>query len=95
VPSEIFKLEVPAGEDQLLVAFVNRDDASQINIEDLMAELGKDATEREREGFKLVSVGGLPTRQMGTAGNYFFRSGGQFTTQIAVVAVYARDETRT
>ena len=30
-------------------------------------------------------------RQMGTAGNIMFQSGGQYATQVAVVAVYARD----
>lgn len=30
-------------------------------------------------------------RQMGTAGNVLFQSGGQYVTQAAVVVVYARD----
>ena len=92
--SEIYTLEQAAGENQLIVAFVNRDDASQIAVEVLLAEVGRDAAERERDGLRLVSVGSLPMRQTGTAGNYFFRSGGQFTTQIAVVAVYARDSAK-
>jgi len=30
-------------------------------------------------------------RQMGTAGNVLFQSGGQYATQVAWLAVYARD----
>jgi hypothetical protein len=30
------------------------------------------------------------TRQMGTAGNMFFQTGGQYSTQATVLAVYAR-----
>ncbi len=87
---EIYKLEHPAGVDQLLVAFVNRDESAQIDVGALLGELGRDAAAREPEGWRLVSVGGLPMRQMGTAGNVLFQSGGQYATQVAVVAVYAR-----
>ena len=92
---ETFKLELPAGKDQLIVAFVNRDDASQIDVTVLLAEVGRDAAERERQGLRLVSVGGLPMRQMGTAGNVLFQSGGQYATQVAIVAVYARATSKT
>jgi hypothetical protein len=87
---EIFKLERQAGTDQLIVAFVNHDEGSQIDVESLLTELAEDAVAREKAGWRLVSVGGLPMRQMGTAGNVLFDSGGQFATQAAVVAVYAR-----
>ena len=78
---EVFKVEIPAGEDQLIVAFVNRDDSAQIDVQALLAEVGRDAAERERDGLRLVSVGGLPMRQTGTAGNVLFQSGGQYATQ--------------
>lgn len=87
---EIFKLEQPAGDDQVIVAFVNRDESAQIDVPAMLAEIGRDAAEREQTGWRLVSVGGLPMRQMGTAGNVLFQSGGQFATQVAVVVVYAR-----
>jgi len=32
----------------------------------------------------------MPMRQMGTAGNIFFQSGGQFATQLTVAVVYAK-----
>jgi hypothetical protein len=88
---EVFKLERPAGENQLIVAFVNRDETSQIDVEAILEYVATDAAAKAREGWHLVSVGGLPMRQMGTAGNIMFQSGGQYATQVAVVAVYARD----
>ena len=88
---EIYKLEQPAGDDQLMVAFVNRDEHAQVDIQALLTEVGEDAAARRRDGWRLVSVGGLPMRQMGTAGNVLFQSGGQYATQVAVVAVYRRD----
>jgi hypothetical protein len=87
---EIYKLEQPAGDNQLIVAFVNRDVGAQIDVQAIMADVGQDAAERARSGWRLLSVGGLPVRQMGTAGNVLLQSGGQYATQIAVVAVYAR-----
>jgi hypothetical protein len=87
---EIFKLERPAGQKQVIVAFVNRDEGAGIDVEAMLGHLAEDAAAREPDGWRLVSVGGLPMRQMGTAGNVLFQSGGQFATQAAIVAVYAR-----
>jgi hypothetical protein len=87
---EILKTERPAGEDQLIVTFVNRDEGAVIDVESLLSDLASDAAAREEAGWRLVSVGGLPMRQMGTAGQFVFDSGGQFATQVVVVAVYAR-----
>jgi len=88
--NDIYMFEQAAGEE-LIVAFVNRDDSSQIDLEALLAEVGRDAAERERDGLRLISSGGLPMRQTGTAGNVFFQSGGQYAPQVGVVVVYARD----
>jgi len=88
--NDIYMFEQAAGEE-LIVAFVNRDDSSQIDLEALLAEVGRDAAERERDGLRLILVGGLPMRQTGTAGNVFFQSGGQYAPQVGVVVVYARD----
>ncbi len=32
----------------------------------------------------------FPIRQLGTPGNVFFQSGGQFATQLAAIVVYAK-----
>jgi hypothetical protein len=74
----------------MIVTFVNRDEGAVIDVESLLSELADDAAARESAGWRLVSVGGLPMRQMGTAGQVVFDSGGQFATQAVVVAVYAR-----
>ncbi len=90
-PLEIFKLEQPAGDNQLIVAYVNKDEGAQIDIAAILHFIGQDAAKRETDGWRLVSIGGTPMRQMGTAGNIVFQSGGQYATQAAVVAVYARE----
>ena len=87
----IYSLERPAGEGQLIVAFVNRDEGAAIDVEAILTFIAQDAAKREAEGWRLVSIGGMPMRQMGTAGNIVFQSGGQYATQAAVVAVYARE----
>lgn len=88
--TEVFRLEQPAGDDQLIVVYVNRDGGGAVDIGALFNEVGRDAARLRGEGWRLVSVGSTPVRQMGTAGNIFFQSGGQYATQIAVSAVYSR-----
>lgn len=89
--SEVVAFDYPAGQSQLIVAFVNQDDSSKIDVDAFLKAVAEDAAKKEQEGWRLVSVGGLPMRQMGTAGNILFQSGGQYATQAAVVAVYARE----
>jgi hypothetical protein len=87
----IYQLELPAGDDQLIVTYVNQDEGTQVDVEAMLRFCGEDAATRATSGWRLVSVGGLPLRQMGTAGNVIFQSGGQYATQGAIVAVYARN----
>lgn len=47
---EIYKLEQPAGDDQLMVAFVNRDESAQVDVQALLSEVGEDAVARRHEG---------------------------------------------
>lgn len=70
--------------------YVNRDAGAAVDVAALMSEVGKDAARLRAEGWRLVSVGSLHMRQMGTAGNILFQSGGQYATQTAVSAVYSR-----
>jgi len=86
----IYSLERPAGDNQLIVTYVNQDEGHVIDVEAVLSFVAQDAAKREAAGWHLVSVGGMPMRQMGTAGNIMFQSGGQYATQAAVVAVYAR-----
>lgn len=88
---QIFKFEQEAGVDRLIVMFVNQDVSEQVDAPAFLAEIGRDAAAREFHGWKIISVGSLPLRQSGTAGNVLFQSGGQYSTQLAVMVVYARD----
>lgn len=87
---EVFRLEQPAGDDQLIVVYVNRDSGTGVEIGELFGEVARDAARLRADGWRLVSIGSAPVRQMGTAGNIFFQSGGQYATQMALSALYNR-----
>jgi len=88
---QIFKFEQEAGADRLIVMLVNQDASEQVDAPAFLAEIGRDAAQREAYGWKVISIGSVPLRQSGTAGNVLFQSGGQYSTQVAVMVVYARD----
>ena len=88
---EIYKLVLAAGDNQAIVGYVNRDESLSIDVEAILKFIAQDAAEREKDGWRLVSVGGIPMRETGTAGNVMFQSGGGYATQVAVVVVYARE----
>ena len=85
------KVELAAGDDQLLVLFVNQDTAQMVNPAALAQALADDAKARRPNGWRLVSVSSLPMRQTGTAGNVLFQSGCQYATQEGLLAVYAAE----
>jgi hypothetical protein len=87
---DLFVGEYAAGDGQLIVIYVNKDRGSGINPDDLMRAVAEDAGRRLADGWRLQSLGSLPLRQMGTAGNFLFQSGGQFTTEAVIVAVFSR-----
>jgi hypothetical protein len=91
-PGETFRLELPAGESQMIVLYVNQDTAEQVEPGSLAHQLAQDAARLRAEGWELGSVASMPLRQMGTAGNVVFQSGGQFATQVALIALYKRAE---
>jgi hypothetical protein len=82
--------EFDAGNGQLIVVYVSYDDGSQVDPNALWAEVAQDAQQRAAAGLRIVTIAGVPLRQMGTAGNIFFQSGGQFATQTSISVVYAR-----
>ena len=85
------RLEIPAGDDQLIVVFVNQDTAQMVDPSAFAQALADDAKARRPNGWRLVSVSSLPMRQTGTAGNVLFQSGGQYATQEGLLAVYAAE----
>ena len=85
------RLELAAGEDQLIVVFLSKDTQSMIDVGGLTNAVAEDAAQRRQAGWRLLSVASMPMRQMGTAGNVFFQSGGQYITRAALIATYSRD----
>lgn len=85
------KLEIAAGDDQLIVVFVNQDTSQMVDPTAFAQALADDAKARRPNGWRLVSVSSLPMRQTGTAGNVLFQSGGQYATQEGLLAVYAAE----
>lgn len=86
----VFSQERAVGEDQLLVLFYSEDRGEAVDIAALFDAVGHDATTRAPAGWRLVSTDTFSTRQMGTAGNMLFQTGGQFSTQAATLAIYRR-----
>ena len=82
--------EFEAGPDQLIVVYVAPDTGEGIDVAAIWKEAAEDASARAAKGWRIVSTAVTPMRQMGTAGNILFQSGGQFATQAAVAIVYAR-----
>ena len=84
------RYEYPAGSTQKLVVFYSEDTGGEIDMGGLFTAIADDAAEHEADGWRIVSSFGLPLRQLGTAGNIVFQSGGQYTTQVGVAVVYAK-----
>jgi hypothetical protein len=82
--------ELQAGPNQLIVVYETDDTSSMIEPTSIWARVATDAERRAAEGWRILSTAVTPMRQMGTAGNILFQSGGQFATQVAVTVVYAR-----
>ena len=84
------RIEYPAGSTQQIVAYVSEDDGGAVDLDALFGFVAEDAGVREADGWQIVSTNSMPVRQVGTTGNMFFQSGGQYATQIAIGVVYAR-----
>jgi hypothetical protein len=82
------KLELPAGEGQLIVMFVNEDNGRDLDVGAFGTALAEDAKARRDDGWRLMSVASMSMRQTGTAGNVLFQSGGQYATQAVLMATY-------
>jgi hypothetical protein len=84
------RTEHQAGPDQKFVVFVSDDYGSAIDPNELFEVAAADAAAEAAQGWRIVSTAVMPMRQMGTAGNIFFQSGGQYATRAALAIVYAR-----
>jgi hypothetical protein len=79
-----------ASEAQTIVVYVSNNAGEMVDPVTLWGDVAVDARDREARGWRIVSTTVMPMRQMGTAGNILFQSGGQYVTQEAVVVVYAK-----
>jgi hypothetical protein len=84
------RFEYAAGDGQLVVLYVSDDAGVALEPDALVGEVAADAAELAARGWRIVSMATMPLRQMGTAGNIFFQSGGQYATKSAIVVVYGR-----
>jgi hypothetical protein len=83
--------EAPAGPDQQFVTYVSDDNGGGAPVEWFVQKVvAPDAERRAADGWEIVSASVLPIRQVGTAGNVFFQSGGQYATQLSAVVLYRR-----
>ncbi len=82
--------ERPAGPDQLIVLYLTPDTGAQVDPAVMYAAVAEDAAIRAGAGWRIISTDSLSYRQMGTAGNILFQSGGQYSTQAAVSVVFER-----
>lgn len=82
------RLELPAGDDQLIVLYVNTDTAQSVQVATFINEIALDAAHLRSNGWRLRSVASVPMREVGTTGNVLFQSGGGYATQVALVAVF-------
>jgi hypothetical protein len=78
------------GTDQLIVLYIVEDVGMPLDPAALYGYVAEDANGRAAEGWRIVSTDTMPMRQMGTAGNILFQSGGQYATQAAIAVVYTR-----
>jgi hypothetical protein len=81
---------IEAGPSQAIVLYVSPDTGSLVEPVALWNRIADHARGLSQEGWRIVSTAVMPMRQMGTAGNILFQSGGQYVTQEAVVVVYAK-----
>jgi hypothetical protein len=79
-----------AGNSQKIVVYVSDDAGVGLDPDLIFEYVATFAGSEEDQGWRILSMTVMPLRQMGTAGNIVFQSGGQYATQAAVAVVYAR-----
>jgi hypothetical protein len=80
-----------AGPNQRFVTYYSEDSGGEVDTEAFVAAIAEDADRRKLNGWRLLSSSLFPLRQVGTAGNMLFQSGGQMATMLTAVVVYVRD----
>ena len=80
-----------AGPNQRFVTYHSSDSGTEVDVEGFVARIATDADRRKLDGWRLLSSSVFPQRQVGTAGNVLFQSGGQRATMLSAVVIYVRD----
>jgi hypothetical protein len=83
------KLELPAGDGQLIVVFRNHEDAIEADMGGLADAVAQDAEQRLRDGWRLSSLAPTSTGLSGQS-SLLASSSGQHATEVALIAVYSR-----
>ena len=86
-PGEIWQQDIEAGTDQLIVVYVPPDTGGELDPAAIYGHIAADATERDHDGMRIVSMHAMPLRH---AGVYLVRNGSGFESRVAVVTVYER-----
>ncbi len=84
---EIEKFELPAGEGQLIVIFLNKDTGVRFDISVYGKAVADDAAARRAEGWRLQSVASVHMKDTTTGGPWLDPSK-EASTQAALMAVY-------
>jgi hypothetical protein len=79
--------EFEAGPDQVLVLYQPPDTGAELSPEAIYEHIAADATKRDRDGMRIVSMHAMPLRHAGTA---FGNDGSGYQTKVMVVVVYER-----
>jgi hypothetical protein len=74
--------EYPAGNGQVVVAYVGADTGGEVDPAALAEEIAADAARRGASAMRIVAMAGVPLRHSAVA---FGREGSGFTTKSAVV----------
>ena len=82
--------EFDAGPGQLVVLYQSADTGSDVPWVAFARDIAADAAHRAADGWRIVSESTFPLRQVGTAGNVLFQSGGQLATQLGTIVVYGK-----
>lgn len=80
--------EQPAGNGQVIVAYVSMDTGGEVDPGELVYEIAEDAERRARDGLRIVAMAGLPLRHSAVG---FGREGSGYQTKSTVIVTYGPD----
>ncbi len=79
-----------AGEDHKLATYYSDDTATEVDADAFTAAVAIRIGEEAEAGWRPVSTSVFPSRQIGSAGNVLFQTGGAVSTLLVAVVRYER-----